>query len=77
MSIKEGAGRYNIHIKATDLQLKCSADGSDDNFDFGIYSDSIQNGIISTNKFVHKYFYCLWFGLRNLRCNPVSLFFFY
>ncbi|KAH7421668.1 hypothetical protein KP509_13G070300 [Ceratopteris richardii] len=35
-------------------------------FDFGIYGDALDNGIVSTSKFVDKYFYCLWFGLRNL-----------
>lgn len=49
----------------TDLQGLCDPNlGS--LFDYGIYNASLANEILSSNKFVVKYFYCLWFGLRNL-----------
>ncbi|MCO5576389.1 hypothetical protein L7F22_030199 [Adiantum nelumboides] len=49
-------------LNTTDLQASCEPS----NFDFGIYNDALKNNIVSTSKFVDKYFYCLWFGLRNL-----------
>ncbi|KAI5070246.1 hypothetical protein GOP47_0014589 [Adiantum capillus-veneris] len=49
-------------LNTTDLQASCTTS----NFDFGIYKGALDNGIISTSKFVDKYVYCLWFGLRNL-----------
>lgn len=51
-----------FQFNTTDLQSSCNVT----NFDFGIYTDALQNGIVDTSKFVNKYFYCLWFGLRNL-----------
>lgn len=39
--------------------------GSDKFFQFGIYIDAVQNSVTSS-KFLDKYFYCLWWGLRNL-----------
>ncbi|MCO5556975.1 hypothetical protein L7F22_010530 [Adiantum nelumboides] len=49
----------------TIAQSLCSHDG--DFFNYGIYQDALDHGIVSTKKFVIKYFYCLWWGLRNLR----------
>lgn len=37
-----------------------------DFFNYGIYADALAHSIVSTKKFVIKYFYCLWWGLRNL-----------
>ncbi|MCO5548986.1 hypothetical protein L7F22_002451 [Adiantum nelumboides] len=48
----------------TITQSLCSQDG--DFFNYGIYKDALDHGIVSTKKFVIKYFYCLWWGLRNL-----------
>lgn len=50
----------------TDLEGQCNPNNVESSFDYGIYNDSLTNGISSSNKFVNKYFYCLWFGLRNL-----------
>lgn len=44
-------------------QSLCESDGD---FNYGIYEDALVHGIVSSKKFVMKYFYCLWWGLRNL-----------
>ncbi|CAJ2631331.1 unnamed protein product [Trifolium pratense] len=36
-------------------------------FNFGIFSDALQSLVVdSTTKFPYKFFYCFWWGLRNL-----------
>ncbi|XP_028794754.1 cyclic nucleotide-gated ion channel 1 [Neltuma alba] len=36
-------------------------------FNFGIYADALQSGVVnSTTDFPQKFFYCFWWGLRNL-----------
>ncbi|MCL7047331.1 hypothetical protein MKW94_009967 [Papaver nudicaule] len=35
-------------------------------YQFGIYADALNFGITMTTPFFDKYFYCLWWGLRNL-----------
>lgn len=47
------------------LNSNCSADDSNQ-FDYGIYSNALSSGIVSSKKFVSKYCYCLWWGLQNL-----------
>ncbi|KAH9654390.1 putative cyclic nucleotide-gated ion channel 5 [Citrus sinensis] len=54
-------------ISNTTLESKCSADEDDPPFDFGIYSQALSSGIVSSKKFFSKYCYCLWWGLQNLR----------
>ncbi|KAL7248093.1 hypothetical protein ACSBR2_002907 [Camellia fascicularis] len=41
-------------------------DPNGDFFQFGIYGDALNLGIAEI-KFINKYLYCLWWGLRNLR----------
>ncbi|GAY48570.1 hypothetical protein CUMW_112710 [Citrus unshiu] len=53
-------------ISNTTLESKCSADEDDPPFDFGIYSQALSSGIVSSKKFFSKYCYCLWWGLQNL-----------
>lgn len=45
----------------------CSGDDGVDQFDFGIYTNALTSGIVSSNKLLSKYCYCLWWGLQNLR----------
>ncbi|CAK7338191.1 unnamed protein product [Dovyalis caffra] len=47
------------------LQSNCSA-GDDAKFDYGIYSNALTSGIVSSKKFISKYCFCLWWGLQNL-----------
>ncbi|KAF3443108.1 hypothetical protein FNV43_RR17029 [Rhamnella rubrinervis] len=42
-------------------------------FDFGIYSDALKFGVTEP-RFFNKYFYCLWWGLRNLSSLGQNLF---
>nr|AHN53203.1 cyclic nucleotide-gated ion channel 5 [Cocos nucifera] len=57
------AGWKNVSSEVTDKQ--CSLDDNSP-FNFGIYEDALTSGIVSSYKFVSKFFYCLWWGLRNL-----------
>ncbi|XP_076937603.1 cyclic nucleotide-gated ion channel 17-like [Bidens hawaiensis] len=41
---------------------ECTADGS---FKYGIFESAVQKNVISS-RFLHKYFYCLWWGLQQL-----------
>ncbi|KAL6533292.1 Cyclic nucleotide-gated ion channel 1 [Orobanche minor] len=35
-------------------------------FDFGIFLEALQSGIVETKDFPQKFFYCFWWGLQNL-----------
>ncbi|KAF7142013.1 hypothetical protein RHSIM_Rhsim06G0037500 [Rhododendron simsii] len=35
-------------------------------FDFGIFLDSLQSGVVGSLNFREKFLYCLWWGMRNL-----------
>ncbi|CAH1424943.1 unnamed protein product [Lactuca virosa] len=48
------------------LTEACTPDGDNPPFDFGIFGQALSSGIVSSNKFVSKYLYCLWWGLQNL-----------
>ncbi|KAH0929724.1 hypothetical protein HID58_015451, partial [Brassica napus] len=55
--------------KSSVLQEMCPVnvtEGEEPPFDFGIYSRALSSGIVSSKKFVSKYFFCLWWGLQNL-----------
>jgi cyclic nucleotide gated channel len=54
--------------KNTTVWATCNASDSSISFQFGIFGGAMQSGIVSS-KFMEKYFYCLWWGLRNLRYN--------
>lgn len=49
----------------TTVWAKCNASDENISFQFGIFGDAMKSGIVSS-KFMEKYFYCLWWGLRNL-----------
>ncbi|RID47957.1 hypothetical protein BRARA_I04513 [Brassica rapa] len=56
-------------VKDPFLQLRCPVnvtEGEEPPFDFGIYLRALSSGIVSSKKFVSKYFFCLWWGLQNL-----------
>ncbi|KAJ0089786.1 hypothetical protein Patl1_14591 [Pistacia atlantica] len=60
-----GYSEWNRNSTAV-LESKCSAEGDNPPFDFGIFTNALSSGIVSSNKFVSKYCYCLWWGLQNL-----------
>ncbi|MCD9640446.1 Cyclic nucleotide-gated ion channel 1 [Datura stramonium] len=35
-------------------------------FDFGIFLDALQSGVVESMDFPQKFFYCFWWGLQNL-----------
>lgn len=51
-------------FKSSNVTKLCDPDSPF--YQFGIYGDSVTSEITSS-AFFNKYFYCLWWGLRNLR----------
>ena len=43
-------------------------------FNFGIFLDALQSGVVESTDFPQKFFYCFWWGLRNLRYVLLILF---
>lgn len=52
-------------FRTSNITLACDGK-TNDFFDFGIYADALSHGINMETNFLQKYFYCLWWGLRNL-----------
>lgn len=52
-------------FRNTRVLLSCDAKNGDD-FQFGIFADAFTSDVAYTS-FIHKYFYCLWWGLKTLR----------
>ncbi|GLJ28752.1 hypothetical protein SUGI_0566730 [Cryptomeria japonica] len=52
-------------MNTTQVINNCDANNSTITFNFGIYGGAWQSGIVSS-KFLEKYFFCFWWGLRNL-----------
>lgn len=44
---------------------------NDIQFKYGIFENAVTKSVVSSN-FIEKYFYCLWWGLQNLRYKLVS-----
>lgn len=51
---------------------KCGTDGGD--FKYGIFENAMSKNVVSSN-FIEKYFYCLWWGLQNLRYDFLFLYY--
>lgn len=49
---------------ASNITILCSPKANF--YQFGIYGDAVTSQV-TTSSFFHKYFFCLWWGLRNLR----------
>lgn len=50
------------------LNTSCPTVGGDNPpFDFGIFLDALNSGVVESMDFPQKFFYCFWWGLRNLR----------
>ncbi|KAK4571308.1 hypothetical protein RGQ29_029921 [Quercus rubra] len=59
----------NSSASATDSLLNNSCPVQTPNttlFDFGIFLDALQSGVVESTDFPQKLFYCFWWGLRNL-----------
>lgn len=55
-------------LNVTHVTAKCDATIDNIGFKFGMFADAFTNDVASS-RFVEKYLYCLWWGLRNLRYN--------
>ncbi|XP_009788225.1 protein CNGC15b-like isoform X1 [Nicotiana tabacum] len=53
----------NAWFQSSNITKQCNPNTSD--YPFGIYSDSVTANV-TTAPFFNKYFYCLWWGLKNL-----------
>ncbi|KAJ4842858.1 hypothetical protein Tsubulata_031870, partial [Turnera subulata] len=42
-------------------------------FNFGIFNDALKSGVMESKDFPQKFFYCFWWGLRNLSSLGQSL----
>ncbi|XP_052179684.1 protein CNGC15b [Diospyros lotus] len=54
----------------SNIATKC--DPKSNYYPFGIYEDAVTSSLIFSN-FFDKYFYCLWWGLKNLSCLGQNL----
>ncbi|CAA0806482.1 Probable cyclic nucleotide-gated ion channel 5 [Striga hermonthica] len=60
---------YKTWSIISDSVLNSACPVNDDNnppFDFGIFRQALASEVVSSNKFLSKYCYCLWWGLQNL-----------
>ncbi|KAG5110956.1 hypothetical protein AAZX31_14G151100 [Glycine max] len=49
------------------LSTSCPIQNEDKKlFDFGIFLDALQSGVVESRDFPQKFFYCFWWGLKNL-----------
>ncbi|KAK4277535.1 hypothetical protein QN277_015522 [Acacia crassicarpa] len=51
---------------ATFLNASCPIVEDSEKFNFGIFLDALQSGVVESRDFPQKFFYCFWWGLRNL-----------
>lgn len=56
-------------LNLTHVLENCDPRNEDNNFKFGMFEDAFTNEVASS-RFIVKYLYCLWWGLKNLRCAP-------
>lgn len=64
----------NRWVNATRVISRCDAQSDDSDFNFGMFADAFTSQVASS-KFVEKYLYCLWWGLRNLRSGKLDAYF--
>jgi len=61
---------------STFLNTSCPIQNADKNlFDFGMFLDALQSGVVESRDFPQKFFYCFWWGLKNLRCTSLIFIF--
>lgn len=58
-------------FKSSNISSLCGS--TSDLFQFGIYDDAMTFGV-TASRFFNKYYYCLWWGLRNLSSLGQNLF---
>jgi cyclic nucleotide gated channel len=55
-----------VWFRRTRVLTNCDALNVKNHFQFGMFADAFTDHV-SSSKFIQKYFYCLWWGLKNLR----------
>lgn len=58
-------GERAIWLNTTRVFAKCNPHDTSF-FNYGIFGNAVANNVVSA-EFFDKYFYCLWWGLQNLR----------
>lgn len=56
-----------IWAKSTNVFKSCDPNNQEIDFDYGIFKNAVTKNVVSS-VFIKKYFYCLWWGLQQLRC---------
>lgn len=64
----------NATIAILDRYCPVSNITLDDQFNYGIFLDSITNGYTGHINFAQKFIYSFWWGLRNIRCGYMHYF---
>ena len=59
-------------FKRTRVLSNCDVLNNKNEFQFGLFADAFTDHV-SSSRFIQKYFYCLWWGLKNLRCIHLPL----
>ncbi|CDO98235.1 unnamed protein product [Coffea canephora] len=54
------------NVTQTVLGSRCAINDTYSAFDYGIYANALTSGVVESEYFISKYFYCLWWGLQNL-----------
>lgn len=58
---------HGLSTITTFLNASCPIQNPDKKlFDFGIFLDALQSGVVGSMDFPQKFFYCFWWGLKNL-----------
>nr|GLL40456.1 hypothetical protein DM860_017261 [Ipomoea trifida] len=53
-------------LNTTSLLTRCDPKNDDSDFKFGMFADAFTSEVVASSRFIDKYLYCLWWGLRNL-----------
>lgn len=61
-----GQAERQYWSNVTHVLTNCDAKNEDISFKFGMFADAFTNDVASS-RFIEKFLYCLWWGLRNLR----------
>lgn len=56
-----------LNVSNQVLGNQCPNNGSTQPFNFGIYAQCLQSGVVQSKKFVSKLSFCFWWGLQTLR----------
>ncbi|XP_042499304.1 cyclic nucleotide-gated ion channel 18-like [Macadamia integrifolia] len=59
-------------LNMTHVLSNCDILNPNLHFEYGIYEDALTNEVL-TSRFLERYFYCLWWGLKNLSSYGQSL----